>query len=453
MSEIKKNIETCRGEDVLAEVSALPQDPHFGSLVNEAFDPMQQQALHQAGYDGYSEVIAQHQPYTFASASIQMKSNLLLLLRALWQFPFGTGTLRSLSDDASLRSLADMWQHYITRLSGNPEHGIPSRLSSLTDLPSAPLLLADRKISGVPEAADGMSLLHLLNDTSEVTELTDDNKYTMLSSKIYPALQLFPQLEKVQFGCKVWNTNYVYLLQSSAIEEIEFPNLEEITKTSDIRDESKAEIYCANLSSITFPKLKKINYAGWNTPLISSTVLTKIEMPELEEFVGSTYYVKIIGGANNYDNSVEELIMPKLKSVSVTSNSGSNFIGCCNQLKKVEMGTLVAFPTGVFGACPLLTDLRIGEGTAISLNLSNWNPTLTDSDVLALFLSNFRTYIAERLADNGSGLTLTLSQAVFSSIWDANGNPQVLHDGLDELRASIHNIVKTTKHWDVNKAS
>ena len=54
MSEIKKNIETCRGEDVLAEVSAAPQDPHFGSLVNEALDPLKQQSLHQEGWDGYS---------------------------------------------------------------------------------------------------------------------------------------------------------------------------------------------------------------------------------------------------------------------------------------------------------------------------------------------------------------------------------------------------------------
>jgi predicted ATPase len=95
-----------------------------------------------------------------------------------------------------------------------------------------------------------------------------------------------------------------------------------------------------------------------------------------------------------------------------------------------------------------------------------WNPTnaldasldtlVTDEDChnnLEQFLKNFRTYIALRLADNGSGKTLTLSAAVFSSIWDANGNPQVLQDGLDQLRADIHNIVKTTKHWDVNKAN
>lgn len=216
MSEIKKNIETCRGEDVLAEVSAAPQDPHFGSLVNEALDPLKQQALHQAGYDGYSEVIAQHKPYTFASFIVQMKSNLLLLLRALWQFPFGSGTLRSLSDDAtlrslsddaSLRSLSDMWQHYITRLQGNETHGIPSRLSSLTDLPSAPLLLADRKISGVPDAVDGMSWLRVLCDSTyaaNITELTDDNEgWTCGRDNVVQTLcNYYPNLNRVIFHCK-----------------------------------------------------------------------------------------------------------------------------------------------------------------------------------------------------------------------------------------------------------
>lgn len=332
----------------------------------------------------------------------------LSILRRHWTTP-----LTALGDGTTPMSLADLIRRLILgRVDGNEALGIPP---ANADIPTAVAALLDRKIGGVPEAEDGISLVHLLNDTSAITELTDDNQYTMLSSKTYTALQLFPQLEKIQFGCSVWNTNSVYLLQSSAIEEIDFPNLVEITKTSNIRDESKAEIYCTNLSSITFPKLKKINYAGWNTPLISSSVLKKIEMPELEEFIGSTYYVKIIGGANNYDNSVEELIMPKLKSVTVTSNNGSNFIGCCNQLKKVEMGTLVAFPTGVFGACPLLTDLRIGEGTATSLNLADWNPT----DKGETFLSNFRDYIAQRLKGGyavGTGPTLTLSQAVRDAI-------------------------------------
>ena len=95
-----------------------------------------------------------------------------------------------------------------------------------------------------------------------------------------------------------------------------------------------------------------------------------------------------------------------------------------------------------------------------------WNPTnaldasktdlieegSTAANNLEQFLSNFRSYIANRLTDNGSGKTLTLSQAVFSEIWDSQGQPQVKGDGLDQLRADIHRIIRTDKQWAVNKA-
>ena len=40
----------------------------------------------------------------------------------------------------------------------------------------------------------------------------------------------------------------------------------------------------------------------------------------------------------------------------------------------------------------------------------------TAQNNLQQFLQNFRDYIALRLTDNGSGKTLTLSQAVFSAV-------------------------------------
>ena len=89
-----------------------------------------------------------------------------------------------------------------------------------------------------------------------------------------------------------------------------------------------------------------------------------------------------------------------------------------------------------------------------NLDLSWWNPTNVLQNNLQQFLQNFRSYIALRLTDNGSGktLTLTLSQAVFSEIWDSQGQPQVKGDGLDDLRADIHRIIRTDKQWAVNKA-
>jgi hypothetical protein len=86
-----------------------------------------------------------------------------------------------------------------------------------------------------------------------------------------------------------------------------------------------------------------------------------------------------------------------------------------------------------------LRHLEIGAGTAISLNFANWTP---DSETLAHqdFLPNFRTYIALRLTDNGSGKTLTLSQAVRNAIHAA------------EATYGIENIIITQKGWTISPA-
>jgi hypothetical protein len=152
-------------------------------------------------------------------------------------------------------------------------------------------------------------------------------------------------------------------------------------------------------------------------------------------------------------DALQEVNLPKLEKV--TCGNGSTLLINCPVLWRVVVGNFTAFnysSVGKFSGCPKIRHLESKNIVDASVNLSSWVP---DSETLAHqdFLPNFRTYIALRLADNGSGKTLTLSAAVFSSIWDANGNPQVLQDGLDQLRADIHNIVKTTKHWDVNKAN
>jgi hypothetical protein len=429
MSEIKKNIETCRGEDVLAEVSAAPQDPHFGSLVNEAFDPMQQQALHQAGYDGYSEVIAQHKPYSFASAIIQMKSNLLLFLRALWQYPFGSGTLRSLSDDASLRSLADMWQHYITRLQGNETYGIPSRLSSLTDLPSAPLLLADRKISGA-DVADGMTIGQLMcSKTSSITKIKDTYAWDLCyRDQLFNLCSALPGLEDLYLRCKrltgysysanlEWIPSQITKVNGSS-EVFELPDLE--------RFEGQSYIGCPT---------KNQNFKIWRLP-------------------------KMVYSRAAFGNScswVEEIYAPS--SEEIGGYAGSGGLRNYTALKKIVLGpikTLGDHTAESFTESPNLIHLEIcGNGGYLenSFNFAGWNPTnaldaildtlVTDEDChnnLEQFLKNFRTYIAERLADNGSGKTLTLSQAVRNAIHAA------------EATYGIENIIITQKGWTISPA-
>ena len=80
------------------------------------------------------------------------------------------------------------------------------------------------------------------------------------------------------------------------------------------------------------------------------------------------------------------------------------------------------------------------------IDLSDWNPT----DKGTTFLQNFKEHIALRLTDQGSGKTLTLSQAVFDTIWNQDGTPKSTDP--DSVIYQINKIIKTDKHWSVNRA-
>ena len=430
MNEEQKNIETCLAEDVLSEVANVPTDPQFVSLTDEALDPLKQQALQQAGYDGYKEVVMYHQPYTFTPQVKQMKSNLILLLRRLWRFPFGRGTTASsdagsasagsaagssaASAAAPIRSLADMWQHYITRLKGNPEYGIPSRLSSLTDLPSAPALLVDRKISGVPEAADGMSLVHLIcsDERLAITKLQDDNYGYENNSPIY--LTPFPNVNELTIGA----------------ERIDYGNPQNILTSKSVK---------------TLHIAAKYARASFNIPADGT-----LDAPNLEKF-----FVGYGGGPN-----CETIYMPKFRDPNGTNifrwwQTDSPLNMKIMILGSVESGSINNW---LSGTADRLIHFEFGAdglgGLKISMNLSWWTATncldasrtdlieegSTATNNLQQFLSNFKTYIAERLTDKGAGLTLTLSQEVRNAI----------HAAEDEY--GIENIIITKKGWTISPA-
>ena len=405
MNEEQKNIETCLAENILSEVASVPTDPKFRSLTDEALDPLKQQALRQAGYDGYKEVVMYHQPYTFTSQVKQMKSNLILLLRRLWRYPFGRGNNAS-SEAAPIRSLADMWQHYITRLKGNPEYSIPSRLSQLTDIPDAPALLADRKIGGVPEAPDGMSLVNLLTTDARllVTELQDDNRGGALTSNAI--FYLFPNVTKASIGGSSYSEESGgyngYIQSNNTLKEVYFLGLKSIR----LMPNDNGLIYsCDNLEIVECENLSNIVSGYVNTAM----------------FWGN---------------------QPKLWKLKLGKITGSQVIFCGN--------------SGA-GIRPKLIHLEFGEGTNVSLSsLQYWNPSYILSDNptgtdlieegstatnnLQQFLLNFREFIAERLTDKGTGLTLTLSQEVRNAI----------HTAEDEY--GIENIIITQKGWTISPA-
>lgn len=469
MNEEQKNIETCLPENILSEVANVPTDPQFVSLTDEALDPLKQQAAAQAGYDGYEKVVWTHKPYTFTSSVKQMKSNLILLLRRLWRFPFGRGTTASsdagagssaagssASAAAPIRSLADMWQHYITRLKGNPEYGIPSRLSSLTDLPDAPALLEDRKIGGVPEAADGMSLLQLLCTANSYTELRDDNSYTI--TKEFP-ISLFPSVETFTFGDNV----------DLGTDNIISNFAHDVLTVHGLRKQATQSAY--SMFTGSFKKLycdiREIDGAGI---LFNHATIEEMYLPKLEK-ANCVLSWNESGWWNDCSPNITIIKAPKLKEVTANYGTGLNahaykscLIGAqCPLIKSLEFEELESISGNLLGgsSCPNITELRMPKLKRVTgrivygnqanraslvlievgametkLDLSWWNPT----DKGATFLSNFKTYIAERLTDNGTGLTLTLSQEVRNAIHAA------------ESTYGIENIIITQKGWTISPA-
>ena len=130
----------------------------------------------------------------------------------------------------------------------------------------------------------------------------------------------------------------------------------------------------------------------------------------------------------------------------------------CPQLRKVILGKLSQWYVRAFNPerynSNYLIHFELGNGVGISLNFSWWFPTnaidasrtdlieegSTATNNLQQFLQNFKTYIAERLTDKGTGLTLTLSQEVRNAI----------HAAEDEY--GIENIIITKKGWTISPA-
>ena len=340
------------------------------------------------------------------------------------------------------------------RIQGDPTHGIPSLIGS--SLPTISSALLDRKISGVPEATDGISLVQLLGGAyNDVTELTDDNRgWTIRTDLINTLKSLFPNLTKLSLGFQTAGSRIGSNL--STITELTFPGFELQTDGHLLEGNIGVE-------DLTIPVVQIKSTGNWTQSLLHNNGTTKIL-----RCTGLKYMTNNIGQAGLdsskilvYDcNGIEEIYAEELEEFCSNPNGAGGIASGAPNLKKVVVGNIRIWHCQYAG--PYFFDNYRGttydnllhlefKSLNCSLNLKNW----TAANVISHqdFLPNFKTYIAERLADNGSGKTLTLSAAVFSSIWDANGNPQVLGDGLDQLRADIHRIVKTTKHWDVNKAS
>lgn len=376
----------------------------------------------------------------------ESRSVITAIIRKAW-----TATLTMLCGASVIGYITAAYTYLRNRLQGNETYGIPDRRSEISA--SSPLaanlaLLNDRKIGGVPDAPDGMSLVHLLMvKYGIITELTDDNTGWIYNRDSYVStlLSIFPNLKRLTLGC----TKATVRLSSRGLNTLEylcFANMEEFTYPLFYSGQSSQDYQ--HLTDVEFPSLIKgsplafITTSGWWAGEIVGP--TRLYMPHLKE---------INRGTNTYSNSnaffavkfssLEVLELPELERVNIPFYGGS----CLSSLRELRMPNLVYCPTFTSTAHPStsgLPNLILLEVGAIAHNfdLQYWNPTnvLADNDKKALFLSNFRSYIANRLTDNVSGNTLTLSQAVRNAIHAA------------ESTYGIENIIITQKGWTITPA-
>ena len=345
----------------------------------------------------------------------------LSILRRHWTTP-----LTALGDGTTPMSLADLMRRLIgDRVQGNEAWSIPPANANISTAVAA---LRERKIGGVPELPDGLSLPRLLCDSSianTITELIDDNIGWVMTKALSNA---FTNLADVELGCglitsqiavnlpsiksitfhateiKYSPSNYTAMIDNLAgVDELHFPEL----KTADFGDEGYLYRYCPNVLSITFPELETISVC--NESCLRSTTL-------------------------------KEFIAPKLDTIK--RYNIAIFLNSCTELEKVVVHHANIdrqYPgNGDLQNCPNLIHLEFAEGMNKNIYIPYWIPTnvLSDSERLPIFLSNFKTYIAERLTDKGSGLTLTLSQAVRDAI---EGDPTIAQ-------------IITSKGWTISPA-
>lgn len=273
-----------------------------------------------------------------------------------------------------------------------------------------------KNITGVIGVPDGMSLAQLLFSTSaasSVTEIVDDN----VGWTATKAFGTFDNTKRLSLNCvAIDNINYSTFFLTTPITELRLDHLKDFFFVTG-------------------------NYR-YDNGMMKGGMVERLETPMLERICKRDG----TAGAQTtflYDcPNIKEWIAPNL-----------SFIGCewvvdkCPNLEKVVFGKLTRQWGKAYGtyknnfteSTSKLIHFEIGADTAISLNMIWWLPsaeTLANPE----FLSNFKTYIAERLTEKGTGLTLTLSQEVRNAI----------HAAEDEY--GIENIIITKKGWTISPA-
>lgn len=359
---------------------------------------------------------------------------------------------------ATIGGEADVNAVYLELLNRQTDYqaeGFPDQ-KDLPHLPQAVAAFTPRKISnggaendGIP---DGISIAQLLCCTdyaSKVTEIVDTNVGWTYNNML--PWSLLPNIKRAVLNCIDHTTGII----SAPLEQVELPTLRHSLNNSIIINGALSE-------EITIPELEDFN--GWmdygykgRGKVCYCPNLKVLRCPKLHTSAHGTQYgpqSNIVGSCPN----LEELYMPSFSYIY-----NSYIVDNCPKLRKVVFGTLKTDFIKAYddyknnftnGSSTNLIHFEIGAGTAVSLHLNWWLPTnaldasrtdlieegSTAQNNLQQFLQNFKTYIAERITDKGSGLTLTLSQEVRNAI----------HAAEDEY--GIENIIITQKGWTISPA-
>lgn len=287
---------------------------------------------------------------------------------------------------------------------------LPNLLTAITAFSARKISNGSATNDGIP---DGVSLAHLLYEGSEVTIMIDDNKGWIMDSPYPNISSLFPSVEELHIGAKKIITDGFQSINGNNTFKV---------------------LVFDNLTTFTQPDYSTVY--GWDM-LIRNC------------------------------NSVEQIIADKLSYIQrrpSSQGSGGWIIGDCPNLKRLVIGDVVYFRVFAFVRnVPKLIDIEM-KGSNVSLDFKYWDPSyvlsdnptgndlVTDEGIstnLDQFLQNFKEHIALRLTDQGSGLTLTLSQAVFDTIWKNQTSEQPQDNPIAQ---QIHQIIRVQKHWAVNRA-
>ena len=339
----------------------------------------------------------------------------LSILRRHWTTP-----LTALGDGTTPMSLADLMRRLIgDRVQGNEAWCIPPVHDNI---PAAVSALRERKIGGVPQAPDGISLAQLLcGVTDKVTEIVDSNKGWDLTRALNTLWTILPNLShsRLALNFKTAPVGVSFTLGADA-EELVFDDIETFGATSGYPGETY-DIAHSN------SRVKKISIA-------------KLRMWERG----------VNGGIGSLCPNLEEIYAPSLSYINYNywhySRNENSFYGAISLRK-----TIFGAPNQIFKVldhgedgynCLNWIHLEFSGEVGISMNLIGWSPTNaldasrtdlvedpTASNNLEQFLSNFRLYIADRLSDNGSGKTLTLSQEVRDAIHSAGIDTIITNKG------------------------